>query len=247
VGAETKIEWAHHTFNGWWGCEKVSAACKFCYAEAFARRWNFKIWGKKSPRRFFGDAHWNEPLKWNREAEKEKERKRVFCGSMMDICERRKDLDGPRKRIFALAEQTPWLIWLFLTKRPEEYLNILPVEWLRNPRSNVWLGATVEDETQIHRAKKLIETPAIVHFLSCEPLLSALPAETFLGIDWVIVGGESGSKARQLNPEFVKDIYNKCKSMGIPFFFKQCGMNTGRNSPVSMKPAGYCSAGNGMK
>src|SRR5688500_18924379 len=120
MGKNSKIEWTNHTFNPWWGCTRVSAACKHCYAEAWAKRVGKKVWGPKAPRRFFGDAHWAGPLKWNREAEEGGIRARVFCASMADVFEARKDLQEPRAQLWKLIEKTPHLDWLLLTKRPHK-------------------------------------------------------------------------------------------------------------------------------
>lgn len=226
MGAESKIEWTDHTFNGWWGCVKVSPACDFCYAEKFAHRYFQNLWGKGSGRRFFGEKHWNEPLKWNRDAAKEGKRKKVFCGSMMDIMESRQDLNEPRERIYILTGETPWLNWLFLTKRPNQYLNKLPKAWMNHPRNNVWLGTTVESDKYLFRIDQLKSVPAVVHFLSIEPLIEEihLTEEHLDGIEWVIVGGESGSKeARPMNPEWVRKIRDLCIKCGVDFFFKQWG------------------------
>lgn len=122
MGKETGIEWTDHTFNPWWGCVKVSAACTHCYAETLAARWAFK-WGAAAAPRAFGDKHWNEPLAWNRKAIADGVRRRVFCASMADVFERRDNehgatLDALRARLWLLIEATPGLDWQLLTKRP---------------------------------------------------------------------------------------------------------------------------------
>jgi len=118
MGKDSKIEWTHHTFNPWWGCVKVSPGCEHCYAEAFAKRVGKKVWGAQSDRRFFGDPHWREPLKWHDEAVITGERRRVFCASMADVFEDRDELIPHRIRLFQLIANTPKLDWLLLTKRP---------------------------------------------------------------------------------------------------------------------------------
>lgn len=177
------------TFNPWWGCHKVSRACKNCYAETFANRFNKNLWGPNSDRKFFGDKHWNEPLKWNAECEKLGIKRKVFCASMADVFEDRPDLVEPRKRLFRLIEDTPNLIWLLLTKRPENILQMLPEKWnsIQGPNyfyktpSNIWFGVTVED--QITANERLPEiclvkthTDRIV-FLSMEPLCGSVDLE----------------------------------------------------------------------
>src|SRR5579859_1859246 len=121
MAANSKISWTDHTFNPWWGCVKVSPACDHCYAESFSKRVGQNIWGVDSPRRFFGDKHWTEPLKWNRDALKDFGRPaRVFCASMADVFEVRDDLIPHRIRLFDLIKDTPNLLWNLLTKRAQE-------------------------------------------------------------------------------------------------------------------------------
>ena len=100
MGKDSEIEWTHHTFNPWWGCSKVSPACKNCYAETWAKRVGQNVWGEGSERRFFGEKHWGEPLIWNRAAEAAKQRARVFCASMADVFEDRSDLDQERLKLW---------------------------------------------------------------------------------------------------------------------------------------------------
>lgn len=220
MGAETKIEWAHHTFNPWWGCQRVSPGCVHCYAETFDRRVHGVgrgHWGYSAERRFFGDKHWNEPLKWHRDALAAGERRRVFCSSMADVFEIRLDLVEPRERLFRLIEATPGLDWMLLTKRPENiYAPILP---------NIWFGASVEDVARKVRIYRLRCTVATVRFLSIEPLLEDLGGLDLRGIDLVIVGGESGPGARPCNVAWVRRIVRQCKAVGVAVFVKQLGAN----------------------
>jgi protein gp37 len=181
MGENSKIAWTHHTFNPWWGCENVSPGCAHCYAEAFSNRLGNNLWGSDAPRKFFSDKHWNEPLKWDRDAERDGERRRVFCASMADIAEERSDLLAPRLRTFRLAEQTRWLDWLFLTKRPENVPAQLPASWRANPPKNVWWGATVENNRfAIERLRALCRIQAAVRFISGEPLLE----QTDFRLNW---------------------------------------------------------------
>src|SRR5512138_1944819 len=101
---DSKIAWTDHTFNPWWGCVRVSEGCVNCYAETFAKRTGNDVWGVNKPRRFFGEKHWAEPLKWNTEAEQKDGRTFVFCASMADVFEDRRDLDEPRERLWKLIE-----------------------------------------------------------------------------------------------------------------------------------------------
>lgn len=168
---KTNIEWTDHTFNPWWGCVRVSPACEHCYAETFAARFGVK-WGVKAERKIASEKVWNDPLRWDRAAEKAGVRRKVFCASMADIVEDRRDLDEPRARVFALIERTPHLDWQLLTKRPEAVMKLVPEAWREGFPRNVWMGTTVEDQRRAgERIPHLLALPARVKFLSCEPLL----------------------------------------------------------------------------
>lgn len=224
MGKNSKIEWTNHTFNPWWGCTKVSAACKHCYAEAWSKRVGEKVWGPRSERRFFGDKHWAEPKKWNSEAMARGERYRVFCASMADVFEERKELDTWRARLWLLIEETPSLDWLLLTKRPERVNAVVP--WEKGWPDNVWLGTTVEDQRIAEvRLPYLANIPAAVRFISAEPLLGALNLNPWLesAIDWVITGGESGPHARPSSPSWFRSLLLQCMEVDVPFHFKQWG------------------------
>jgi protein gp37 len=230
MGKDSRIEWTHHTFNPWWGCIKVSAACDHCYAETWAKRLGEVLWGPHTPRRFFSDAHWKEPLKWNKVAVRDKVRRRVFCASMADVFENRPDLIEERLRLLDLIAQTPNLDWLLLTKRIHLVRKQLPRGY-EFPR-NVWLGTTVEDQATAHkRIKHLLEfSSPSVRFLSCEPLLSAVDLSPYLvrnergnRVDWVIAGGESGPHARPMDPAWPAALQRQCARAKVPFHFKQWG------------------------
>lgn len=229
MGKHSSIEWTHHTFNPWWGCEKISPACAHCYAETWAKRCGSDVWGKASERRFFGDHHWNEPLRWQRSAAQAGTRERVFCASMADVFENRRDLDASRERLWQLIEATPNLDWLLLTKRPENLLEYAP--WTAKWPDNIWAGTTVENqECADLRLPYLLAVPTKVRFLSCEPLLGSVNLKPWLSkrskfypIDWVIAGGESGGNARPMNPDWVTDLRDQCTDADISFHFKQWG------------------------
>lgn len=241
MGKGSSIEWTDHTFNPWWGCEKVSPACTRCYAEAFAKRVGQKVWGEKAPRRFFADKHWNEPHRWDIEAKVHGVRRRVFCASMADVFEAREDLNVWRERLWQLIDTTTGLDWLLLTKRPENIARMVPPAWLKDPPANVWYGTTVENqEWADKRIPALIDVPARVRFLSCEPLLGPLdlakyfddghesggPAGWIQGaspIDWVIAGGESGEGARPMYHRWPRDLRDQARRFDVSFFFKQWG------------------------
>lgn len=231
----TGIEWTDHTFNPWWGCAKVSEACIFCYAEEWAGRFpkTQGLWGADAGRKIASEKVWGDPIRWNRAAEKAGARRRVFCASMADVFEARDDLDEHRSRLFGLIRETPSLDWLLLTKRPEQIRPRTPPSWwLRGFPANVWMGATVESQEQAEkRIPHLIGIPARVRFLSCEPLLGPVvladACNDWLndepGIDWVIVGGESGSTSRPMHIEWARSLRDQCDGALVPFFFKQWG------------------------
>ena len=224
MAKNSRIEWTTHTFNPWWGCVKVSPACKHCYAEAWAKRVGSRVWGVNAERRFFGEKHWAEPTKWDATAAAAGERPRVFCASMADVFEDRRDLDTARTQLWELIETTPNLDWLLLTKRPELVQKMTP--WGKCWPKNIWLGTTIEDqEWAEERLPYLAEIHAAVRFISAEPLLGPLTISPWLGehIDWVITGGESGPKARPSSPSWFLDLLNQCMAAEVPFHFKQWG------------------------
>lgn len=184
----TAIPWAHYSYNPWWGCVEAGPECDSCYARTSAKRYGFDIWGKDAPRRFFGDAHWREPEKWNRDALKAGERRRVFCASMADVLEARRDLDAHRARLWTLIDATPQLDWLLLTKRPAGFLALVPASWHAGawPR-NAFAGTTCGTEAGLARVRTLIEcaAPAPVRFVSAEPLLEPID---FAPVLWPVHG-----------------------------------------------------------
>jgi protein gp37 len=254
MSENSKIEWTAgpngepgFSFNPWRGCSRVSAGCVNCYAERQARR-NPAVLGKwgAGKRVIANELYWQQPLKWNRKAEKEGRRYRVFCGSMMDVFERHDDLGWYRARLWEMIEETPYLDWILLTKRPENARDMLPIGWLFEPQKNVWIGVSVENqETADERIPLLLRIPSAIRFLSCEPLLgpidlneaawgASLPrpaldvqaaqlTHPLTALDWVIVGGESGPKARPMHPDWVRSIREQCHQAKVAFFFKQWG------------------------
>ena len=230
MGVLTEIAWTDHTFNPWWGCQRVSPGCEHCYAETFSKRVGLKVWGPTSDRRFFGEKHWNDPIKWNREALKAGVRRRVFCASMADVFEDRRDLDPWRIKLWRLIEDTPDLDWQLLTKRPENMLTLASECWRGEWPDNIWAGTTAEDQAHYDRRwPKLAMVPARVHFISHEPALGPIEIHEALGgddspifPDWVITGGESGPGARPYEIRWARNL-----SMSAPVdtavFVKQMG------------------------
>lgn len=236
MGKNSHIEWTHHTFNPWWGCAKVSPACQHCYAEALSKRFGGSTWGTRGERRFFSEAHWKEPERWNEEAKNFGKKYRVFCASMSDVFEDRRDLDSARTKLWKLIEKTESLDWLLLTKRPEKTTKLAP--WISNWPENVWLGTTVESqEWADKRLPALLAVPARIRFLSCEPLLGPLDLTQYLknrDLDWIIVGGESGPKARPTHPNWIRNLRDTSDKFGVAFHFKQWG-KFAPSSPKSKK------------
>lgn len=237
MGENSKIQWTDHTFNGWIGCTKVSPACDHCYAESLAERYGWAEWGVGKPRHRTSAENWKKPLAWDRKAAKLGVRHRVFANSLSDWA----DAEVPnewRADLIDLVEKTPNLDWLLLTKRPK-----VARDYFRKRGSvpaNAWVGTTVENQAMADtRIPKLLQIPARVHFLSMEPLLGPVDlhevipdplawnfAHGFNGIDWVIVGGESGQGWRPLDTESVLFLRDQCQAAGVPFFFKQwAGLN----------------------
>jgi protein gp37 len=197
MATNTKIEWAHHTFNPWIGCAKVSDGCKNCYAEILMdQRYGLAKWGVNGTRTKTSEANWKKPLQWNAQAEKEGTRYRVFCASLADVFEDKEELDAWRVELFQLIIDTPNLDWLLLTKRPENIklhierirnavypfnvdpnpLYIQMVKWISGDApKNIWLGTSVENQEQADiRIPHLVKMHATLRFVSCEPLLGML-------------------------------------------------------------------------
>lgn len=173
MGATTEIQWTNATFNPWWGCAKISPGCDNCYAEEIARRFHPNCWGANGARRVFEEKHFREPLGWNRKAEAAGVPLKVFCGSMCDVFEKHEVADEYRPELFTLIHKTPWIIWQLLTKRVGNVARMVPPSWMNGhwPR-NAWIGATVVNQEEADRdCPKLLQLPAAVRFLSCEPLL----------------------------------------------------------------------------
>lgn len=204
-----------------------------CYAETWAKRTGFQIWGDDSPRRYFGDKHWNEPLKWNRDAEAAGVRRRVFCMSMGDWAEGRPEQAEPLARWWDLCGNTPHLDKLMLTKRPQLIRKLCPITG-----PDIWHGVTAETQAWLDlRWKFLREVDAAVHWLSMEPLFERITLpQDFLdraGRAWVIVGGESGGHARPMDPKWAQHLRDQCKEASVPYHFKQGSANNwGKNFKV---------------
>ena len=215
--ATSSIEWTDATWNPTTGCNKVSPGCKFCYAERFSERLQ-NMGAEKYANGFELTLHESaleDPLNWRKP-------KHIFVNSMSDLFHEEIPITF-LYQIFDVMRRAHWHRFQILTKRAEHLVEIDPLlEW----PPNVWMGVSVENQKYTYRIDLLRQTRAHVKFLSLEPLLGPLPNLDLSGIDWVIVGGESGFKPRPIQPEWVRDIRDQCREAKVPFFFKQWG---GRN------------------
>lgn len=226
MAENTKIEWADHTFNPWIGCQKVSPACDNCYAEAFMdKRLGQVQWGPHGERKRTVESNWRKPRSWNRKAAAAGRKDRVFCASLADVFDNAVP-DTWRDDLWDLIRETPHLIWMILTKRPQNIHKMLPPATEDfDIRDILWLGTTTENQEAADKnIPALLSNPAAVHFISAEPLLGNIHLRRYLpGLDWVIVGGESGDNARPMHPEWARRIRDDCLSTDTAFHFKQWG------------------------
>ncbi len=212
--AQSSIEWTEMTWNPTTGCTKISQGCKHCYAEIMSRR--LKAMGVEKYKNNFQLTLHPEtlvvPYSW-------KKPKIVFVNSMSDLFHEKVPLNYVKK-VFKVMNENPQHIFQILTKRGHilnEFHKAL--EWT----DNIWMGVSIENEKVLERVQFLRNTNAKIKFLSCEPLLAPLPNLDLSGIDWVIVGGESGRKPRPMEKEWVIEIKEKCERNSVAFFFKQWG------------------------
>lgn len=210
----SSIEWTDATWNPITGCTKVSEGCRNCYAERFAERWR----GVKGhafengfdltlrPERLDAPLHWKTP-------------RRIFVNSMSDLFHEDVPLSFI-KQVFATMQQAHWHTFQILTKRSKRLAELAPkLPWPRN----VWMGVSIENMKVANRADDLRKVPAAVRFLSCEPLIGSLANLDLSGMDWIIVGGESGPGARPMAKTWVRELRRSARQTGAAFFFKQWG------------------------
>lgn len=230
MSQQSAIEWTEATWNPTTGCDRISPGCDHCYALTLAGR--LKEMGQPRYQRdgdprtsgpgFGLTLHWDkleEPLKWRKP-------RVVFVNSMSDLFHK----DVPYEfidRVFETMASAPQHTFQILTKRPKRMRNyMLASGGLLQPLPNVWLGTSIESDGYVGRADLLRETPAAVRFISAEPLLGPLPSLGLNGIDWLIVGGESGPEHRPMRPEWVRELRERSQAMDTAFFFKQWGGRT---------------------
>ena len=210
----SKIEWTQTTWNPVTGCTKISYGCKHCYAERMSKR--LQAMGMEKYRRGFEivvhESVLQEPLKW-------KNPSLVFVNSMSDLFHKAVPIDFVQS-LFEVMNQASRHTFQVLTKRPGRVKQIdARLDWA----PNIWLGTSIESERWLDRLDRLKATGARTKFLSLEPLLGPLPDLDLSGIDWVIVGGESGPGARPMDAHWVREIRDNCVDSNVPFFFKQWG------------------------
>jgi len=230
--ARTKIEWTENTWNPVTGCTKISSGCKFCYAEVMARR--LKAMGQEKYRNGFKltlhPETLQEPYFW-------KKPRMIFVNSMSDLFHKDIPIDYIQK-VFKVIKENPQHVFQVLTKRAEILRYYDSEGWLEWPH-NLWMGVTIENEAVLNRVDHLRNTGARIKFLSCEPLLSPLNNLNLKGIDWVIVGGESGRTPRPMKEEWVIDIKEQCKNANVAFYFKQWGGTNKKKNGRTLKGEKY--------
>ena len=239
MAQDTKISWAKHTANLWWGCTKVHEGCDFCYAETLSKRFGDDIWGVDKPRKQINSV-WSDLDKFQRLAKEAQVIHRVFVGSMMDIFEKPMPLINSkgestgldtgvlRNKLFNFViPASPNLMFLLLTKRPSNINKYIPESWKTNPPSNVMFGTSpVNQSTADTLIPQLLEVKGR-KFLSIEPQLGPIRLKgiKYVGdvrkqIDWVINGGESGNSKRVFLCDWARELRDDCYGM-VPYYFKQ--------------------------
>jgi protein gp37 len=216
----SKIEWTEATWNPVTGCDQVSPGCAHCYAKTFAERWTgvpdhpyeqgfkLRLW----PERL------EQPIRWKRP-------RMIFVNSMSDLFH--EDIEVSFiEEVFKVMGEASHHTFQILTKRHKRLAEIAPqLDW----HPNVWMGVSIENRRFVERADRLREVDAAVRFISAEPLLGPLDGLDLTGIDWLIVGGESGPKHRRMDPTWVTDLRDLSVAEGISFFFKQWGGRTSKS------------------
>lgn len=217
------IEWTEMTWNPVTGCKKISAGCKYCYAEIFSKR--LKAMGLEKYENGFNltlhESALEEPYKW-------KKPRIVFVNSMSDLFQDKIPIEFIQK-VFDVMRDNPQHVFQILTKR-SDILQYYDKEGYLKWSHNIWMGVSVENEKVLKRVDHLRATKAKTKFLSCEPLIGPLSNLNLRRIDWVIVGGESGRKPRPMKKDWVDEIKNNCIENDVAFFFKQWGGTSKKKS-----------------
>jgi protein gp37 len=214
MGMNSRIEWTESTWNPVTGCTKISPGCAHCYAERMAHR--LRAMGQANYRNGFRVTVHEHALELPRRWRKAQV---IFVNSMSDLFHEDVPVDFIL-RVFDVIQRSDWHLFQVLTKRSLRLAELAPLlPW----PDNLWMGVTVESGEYVHRIDDLRLVPPAVRFLSLEPLLGPLPRLDLDGIDWVILGGESGPGARAMAEEWALDVRDQCRQAGVPFFFKQWG------------------------
>ena len=228
MGTSTTIAWTDKTYNPWIGCQVVTEAeCGDCYAKRWAHRHAMPVWGSltHSPRHVTRTGH--DPFTWNKQAQAEGRRFKVFCASLADVFEPHPDVVEARLRLWETIERTPSLDWQLLTKRPKFIMRLVPASWVQHWPAHVWIGTSVGTQQAAEkRIPYLLDVPAPVRFLSCEPLVEQVTLAPWFvsgGLHWVICGGYSGSQARPMELAWARSLKAECDMHGVTFFMKQLG------------------------
>ena len=214
MAQDSAIEWTDATWNPVTGCTKISPGCKNCYAHRMARR--LHAMGQPRYRNNFDvTLHpdlLEQPLRWAQP-------RKIFVNSMSDLFHPEVPEDFIRAA-FDVMGRAYWHTFQILTKRSDRLVEIAKrLPW----HDNIWMGVSVENRDYTYRVEHLWKVPAAIRFLSVEPLLGPIPRLPLQGIDWVIVGGESGPGCRKIESDWVRHIRDRCLAFGVPFFFKQWG------------------------
>jgi len=214
MAGNSKIEWTQKTWNPVTGCDKVSQGCKHCYADRLARR--LQAMGNARYRNGFEvtlhEDLLDKPFEW-------KQPQLIFVNSMSDLFHEKIPMEFIQ-RVFYTMVECPQHVFQILTKRNKQLSSLAPeLPWAEN----IWMGVSVENADVVDRVRDLQEIPARVKFLSCEPLIGPIPELPLEGIDWVIVGGESGPGARPMDLNWARQIRDQCQEAGVAFFLKQLG------------------------
>jgi protein gp37 len=217
--ARSAIEWTEATWNPVTGCSKVSPGCAHCYAETLSSRfgWTRRAWTPTNAEEnvTLRPERLQQPLRW-------RQPRVIFVNSMSDLFHELVPLDFIWD-VFDVMARARRHVFQILTKRHERLAELAPLlEW----PENVWMGVSIENSRWVERADRLRQVPAAVRFVSAEPLLGPLDRLELEGVDWLIVGGESGHRHRPIREEWVRDLRDRCVDLGVPFFLKQWGGRT---------------------
>lgn len=217
MAQSTSIEWTNATWNPVTGCTKVSAGCDHCYAERFAERFR-GVSGHPFERGFdltLRPERLHQPLSWRP--------RMIFVNSMSDLFHKAIPTAFV-ERVFETMEAADWHVFQILTKRSSRMRDFVNARYGRGGApAHIWLGTSVEDADRLSRVRHLRNTAARLRFLSLEPLIGPITNLELVGIHWVIVGGESGPRARPMQSDWVRHVRDQCIACGVPFFFKQWG------------------------